>query len=119
MLQKQQKLPTGFADACLSRHSADPDIPETPLNFGNGRKWWKADRLLFRVYPHSRRLQAEWPIVVGGGPLSALRPLLPEHVICNHAEPDEKAERRADQKKGQVHGDGSRPAPTIRLVAHA
>jgi hypothetical protein len=85
----------------------------------NGRNWWKADRLLFRVYPHSRRLQAEWPIVVGGGPLSALRPLLPEHVICNHAEPDEKAERRADQKKGQVHGDGSRPAPTIRLVAHA
>lgn len=57
--------------------------------------------------------------LVGNGPSSARRPLLPEHVIGNHAEPDEEAQRRADEKKAQVYGDRSRPASTIRLVAHA
>lgn len=43
---------------------------------------------------------------------------LPKHVVGNHAKSDEEAQRCADEEKGQVHGDGSRPASMVRLITH-
>jgi len=39
-------------------------------------------------------------------------------MIGDYAEPDEKAKRCADEKEACVRGYGSRPASTIRLIAH-
>jgi len=52
------------------------------------------------------------------GHLSDRRLPLPQDMIGNHAEPHQKAQRRAYHQQGHVHGNGSRPASTVCLVAH-
>jgi hypothetical protein len=39
-------------------------------------------------------------------------------MIGDHAEPDEQAKRRADEKYEAVYGHRLYPASTIRLIAH-
>lgn len=62
--------------------------------------------------------EAEWQALVDCGPSNGRRPLLPEDMVSNHAEPDKEAQRRANAKKGHVYGNGSCSASTIGLVAH-
>lgn len=68
--------------------------------------------------PRRRTPPPRCPNVAASGPSGGCQAPLPEKMIGDYAEPDEKAKRCADEKEACVRGYGSRPASTIRLIAH-